>query len=287
MAKPKDIGAALANGGELKPVATTIQTMLKRIDIQQRFKEMLGQKAAGFMSSILSVSNQNKLLKTADPITIISAASVAASLDLPINSSLGFAHIVPYRDNKSGRVIAQFQMGWKGFVQLAMRSGQYKTMAVGPVCEGELVSANPFTGEYVFSHDAKKSDKIIGYVAYFKLLNGFEKYYYMTDEQLEKHGKRYSKSYETGLWSKNNGEPMKMKTVIKQLLSKFGILSIAMEKAISSDQALIKEDGTPEYLDKPEDQELLPEHGEGAGEDGEGGKEPEPEIPFGEPAPEK
>lgn len=270
MAKVDDVKNAITAQTETKPAVNTLETMLKSISVRGRFEDMLGKKAAGFISSIISVSNQNKMLKTADPVTIISAAAVAASLDLPVNPNLGFAHIVPYRDNKSNRVIAQFQMGWKGFVQLAMRSGQYKTMNVSTVYEGEIVKNNRITGEMEFDCEGKKSDKVIGYVAYFKLLNGFEKYLYMTKEQAEKHGKRYSKSYESGQWSKDF-DAMSMKTVIKMLLSKFGILSIEMQKAIETDQAVIKEDGTPDYVDSAtvenaQEAELVEE------------------IPFGEPA---
>jgi recombination protein RecT len=207
--------------------------------------------------------------------TIISAAAVAASLDLPVNPSLGFAHIVPYKDNKEGRVIAQFQLGWRGFNQLAMRSGQYKTMNVTQVYEGELIKYNRITGDMEFNLEGKTSDVVVGYVAYFKLLNGFEKYWYMTKEEAQKHGKRYSKSYESGQWTKDF-DAMAKKTVIKMLLSKFGILSIEMQKAIETDQAVIKEDGTPEYIDSNNSADELGDAQEPVGT--------ESEIPFGEKA---
>jgi recombination protein RecT len=234
-----------------------IAGLLSQESIRSRFEQVLGKKAAGFMSSVISAVNSNSELKKADPMTVISAAAVAASLDLPINPSLGFAHIVPYK--KDGVPIAQFQMGWRGFVQLGMRSGQYRTLNVCPVYEGELTENNRFTGEMHFDEKKKTSDKIIGYVAYFKLLNGFEKYLYMTVEQVMAHGKRYSKSFghENGKW-KTDPEAMSMKTVLKMLLSKFGILSIEMQSAVQYDQSVIKNmDGKFEYSDNPEKDETI------------------------------
>ncbi len=226
----------------------TLSILLSQDAVKHRFETVLGKKAPGFMSSIISATNANPELKKAEPMSIISAAAVAASLDLPINPSLGFAHIVPYK--KDGVPIASFQMGWRGFVQLGMRTGQYRTINITQVYEGELVSRNRFTGEMEFKEDAKVSEKIIGYVAYFKLINGFEKYYYMTTAECQAHGKRYSRSYskDTSKWQ-TDFDAMSMKTVIKMLLSKFGILSIDMQTAIQADQAVIKETGEYEYID--------------------------------------
>lgn len=225
-----------------------LKNMLAGESVKQRFKEILGQKAPGFISSILSVTNSNALLQKADPASIMNAAVIAATLDLPINGSLGFAYIVPYGGQ------AQFQIGYKGLVQLAMRSGQYKTINVSEVYEGEIKNVNRFTGEYEFGD--KTSDKVIGYMAYFKLINGFEKYFYMTREEAERHGKKYSQTFKrgTGLWS-TEFDTMSKKTVLKMLLSKFGILSIEMQRAVEFDQSIVHgdinniEDATPEYVD--------------------------------------
>lgn len=231
-----------------------ISALLSQESIKSRFDQVLGKKAPGFISSIISAVNSNKKLKDANPMTVVSAAAVAASLDLPINPSLGFAHIVPYAGQ------AQFQIGWRGLVQLAMRTGQYKTINVAPVHEGELVSHNPFTGEMEFDASARTSDKIIGYVAYFKLLNGFEKYNYMTVEECRAHGKRYSKFFDgkDAKWQ-TDFDAMSMKTVLKMLLSKFGILSIDMQTAVDADQAIVKADGEYEYVDNPENDPAEPE----------------------------
>ena len=238
---------------------STLSALLSSENIKKRFRDVLGENAAGFMSSILSATNSNPKLKNAEPMSVISAAAVAAALDLPINPSLAYAHIVPYKD------VAQFQMGWKGYVQLAQRTGLYLTINVSRVCEGELISENPFTGEINLSHTSRASDKVIGYVAYFKLLNGFEKYLYMTKEQCEKHGKRYSDFYkQTWSWWQKDFDVMAMKTVIKALLSKWGPLSIKMQLALQADQSIIKENGSYEYVDNepiPETPEKIKKKG--------------------------
>jgi len=236
------------------PIATvpdenrnSLKGMLDSPAIRKRFEDVLGKKAAGFISSIISAVSTNPKLREADYMSVIQAAAVAASLDLPINPSLGFAHIVPFKGK------AQFMLGWRGFVQLAMRTGQYKTVNVTPVCEGELVSHDKFTGEMAFDSDKKISDKVVGFVAYFRLMNGFEKFFYMTAEETAAHGKRYSVTYEyaTGKW-KTDFEAMSMKTVLKMLLSKYGILSIDMQTAIQADQAVVTNAGEYVYADNPE-----------------------------------
>jgi recombination protein RecT len=241
-----------------KNLPEKIDALLSRADIRKRFEDMLGKKAAGFMSSILSITNQSKELQVADPKSILSAAAIAASLDLPINPNLGFAHIIPYKGKDGTK--AQFQMGWKGFVQLAQRSAQYRTINVSIVCEGELVKHDKFTGETEFNQNTKKSDKVIGYVAYFRLLSGFEKYLFMSHEDAMAHGKRYSKSFANpnSPWQ-TMFDIMSMKTVTKLLLAKWGPLSIDMQMqlAMRADQAIIKETDSGEreydYADGKED----------------------------------
>ena len=219
---------------------------LEKDGIKNRFNEMLGKKAAGFMSSIITVQNSNPQLKECEPMSIIGAAAVAATLDLPIDKNLGFAHIVPY-----GKV-AQFQMGYKGFIQLAMRTGQYQTINACPIYDGEFISENRLTGEIVFDFNAKKSDTIIGFAAYFKMINGFEKTIYWTKEKITNHAKKYSKSFNnsSSRWQQDFNV-MALKTVIKSLISKWGILSIDMQTAIVTDQAVIKstEIEDIEYID--------------------------------------
>ena len=181
------------------------------------------------------------------------SAMTAATMKLPINPNLGFAYIIPYKNR--GHMEAQFQMGWKGFVQLAMRTGQYKTINAGPVYDGQIEDIDFITGEIV--RGRKKSDTVIGYVAYFQLVNGFSKTLYMSKEDCMKHAQEFSKSYKYGggVW-KTNFDAMATKTVLKQLISKYGIMSIDMQgealaTAIESDQAIIGEDGRPRYADNP------------------------------------
>jgi recombination protein RecT len=203
--------------------------------VMKNLRPMVGQKAQGFATSVLSVVNNNKLLQNSDPASIYYSAMVAASLDLPINPNLGFAAIVPY-----GRV-SQFQIMTRGLLQLAIRSGQYEKITNVPVHKGVLVKYDPFRDEYEFDASKRESDEVVGYVAYFRTVGGFEKYLYMTKEEVLAHGKRYSKAFNSGPW-KENTEAMCLKTVLKLLLSKYGILSIEMQRAIKFDQGVVKGD---------------------------------------------
>ena len=205
--------------------------------VMKNLRAMLGQKAQGFATSVLSVVNNNRLLQNSEPSSIYSSAMVAASLDLPINPDLGFAAIVPY-----GRV-SQFQIMTRGLIQLAIRSGQYERITNAPVHKGELVKYDPFRDEYEFDASKRESDEIIGYMAYFRTIGGFEKYFYMSKEEVLAHGKKYSKAFNSGPW-KDNTEAMCLKTVMKQLLKKYGILSIEMQRAIKFDQGVVKDDLT-------------------------------------------
>lgn len=227
--------------------AVTIQSLVSQESVKARFEELLGKKAPGFISSLLAVVNNNKLLAKANPNTIVAAGAMAASLDLPINQNLGFAYIIPYGNE------AQFQMGYKGYIQLAMRTGQYQTINAAEVYEGEIVKQNRFTGEYEFGE--KTSDKIVGYIAYFKLVNGFEKYLYMSIEEMQAHAKKFSKNYKGGTdkWGITDFHSMAIKTVLKRLISKYGILSIEMQgqsmvDAITNDggKMTMHDDGTLE-----------------------------------------
>lgn len=244
----------------------TVNTLIKQYSYKKRFNELLGKKAPGFISSLLNVANLPSL-KDAEPNSIISSAVVAATLDLPIDQNLGFAYIVPYNTKVGNEYIkkAQFQMGYKGYIQLAMRTGQYKTINAIEVYEGEIKRVNRLTGEIEFDYDNEFINReiVVGYVAYFKLLNGFEKTVYMSKEEMEIHAKKYSQSYSSSkdwivkgsLWS-TDFDGMAIKTVLKRLLSKYGILSIEMQSAITSDQAVIN-DSTPEYVDNQVREELL------------------------------
>lgn len=229
---------------------SSINAFLQSESIQRRLKQLVGENAAHWTSTILQIVTSNDLLKKAEPKTIVSAAIQSIVLNLPLDKNLGFAYIVPYKD------VAQFQIGYKGFIQLAIRTGQYKTMNVTTVYDGQLVDFNMLSGEIVLNKDAKKSDKVIGYFAYFRLLNGFEKSLFMTREQMEVHAKTYSQSYKKGygLWIERFDD-MGLKTVIKLLLMKWGILSIELQKAVKLDQSVITDiDGENiQYIDNMEE----------------------------------
>lgn len=214
---------------DLATTAPRVSGLLHQESVKKKFEEVLGKKAPAFISSIISAVSTNKALSECEPMSVVSAAGIAAAMDLPISPSLGLAHIVPYKG------VAQFQIGWKGFVQLAMRSGQYKTINLCIVYEGEVKNVDRFTGAMEFS-GKRDSEQVIGYLLYFKLLNGYEKYFYMTAEECFNHGKRYSRSFESpnGQW-KNNFDAMALKTVCKLGLSKYGVLSIEMQTAMISD----------------------------------------------------
>ena len=233
----------------------TIKSFFSRTDVRQKFEEMLGKRAPQFITSVLQIANSNAMLQKADPASIYNAAAVAATLDLPLNNSLGFAFIVPYNVKQSDgtyKAMAQFQISYRGLIQLAQRSGQFLTISAAPIYEGQLIEEDPLKG-FVFDFKAKKSDTVIGYAAYFKLLNGFEKSMYMTIAELKRHGKKFSKTFDksNGLWQ-TDFEVMASKTVLKLLLSKFGPLSVEIQKAVVNDQAVINDLGEPEYVDHEE-----------------------------------
>lgn len=213
--------------------------------------------AKKFVADISAVVSQNKMLKTCDAGSILSAGLTAQSLDLPMSPALGFCHVVPYR-TKNGD-LAQFQIGWKGLVQLAIRSNQYKKIGVRPVHAGEALGLDEF-GDEIVKFDHKYDDfPIVGYFAYFELNSGFKKTLYWTVDQCKAHAKRYSKSFGNGSstdnWT-NMFDTMAQKTVLKQLISKFGIMSVDIQKAIEVDQAVIKTDGTLTYVDSEEEESV-------------------------------
>jgi len=247
-AEPKDTG--------LK----ALKTYLNSAGIQQRFEQLLGKRAPGFIMSVLQIVSSNKDLVKCDIQSIYNAAATAAVLNLPLNNNLQFAHIVPYKDWKQGnKQFAQFQMGWRGFVQLAQRTGKYKTVNVTDVREGELKKRDRLAGAFEFEweqDDIKRNAlPIVGYVSFFALTDGFEKANYKTLDQIHAHARKYSKTYDRadGKWV-TDFPAMASKTVLKELLANYGPLSIEMTEALKYDQAIITGDPgnlKPEYLDNP------------------------------------
>lgn len=232
-----------------------VSQFLNQKNVLEKFADLLGTKAQGFIASVISAVNSNELLKNATNESIYSAALMAATLDLPVNQNLGFAYFIPFNNRKANKQECQFQIGYKGFIQLAMRSGQFKTISATPIYENQLVSENPLTG-FVFDF-TQKGNNVIGYAAYFSLINGFEKTLYMSIDELKKHGIAYSQTFKKGfgLWN-DNFDAMAQKTVIKLLLSKYAPLSIEMQKAQIADQSIIRNIDTMQ-VDYPDNSNIL------------------------------
>ena len=231
-----------------------LKQTLNAPSVKAKFEEMLGKRSSQFMTSITSVVQNNSLLQKADVNSIVMGSAIAASMDLPLNANLGYAALVPF--NAKDGCFAQLQVMVKGWTELFLRSGQCKSIICETVYEGQLVKKNKFTGEYTFDEDAKKSDKIIGFMAYFKLTNGFEKYDYMTIEEVKAHAQRFSQTYRkgTGIW-RDHFEAMGQKTVLKRLLTKYAPKSIEMQQMAIFDQSIVNgtidnmENATPNYAD--------------------------------------
>ena len=230
-----------------------LSNFLNSDSIKSKFAEVLGDKDKGvaFVTSILSVVNSNGQLANADQNSLYTAALMAATLDLPINPSIGHSFLVPFNTKQADgtyKTMVQFQISAKGLKQLAMRSGQFLKMNDSDVREGEIESVDRMTGEIKFKwiqDDKERLTKpVVGFISYFKLQNGFESTFYMTKEEVELHAKKFSQTYKkfgTGLW-KDMFEKMASKTVIKLHLSKDAPLSTSVQKALISDQAVIKND---------------------------------------------
>jgi len=239
--------------------ALTAKALFNKEEVKAKFQELLGKRASSFMTSVLQIVSSNPLLTKADPNSVYHSAAVSATLDLPLNNNLGFAYIVPYNQKQQDgtyKQVAQFQMGYKGFIQLAQRTGQFKSIGATRVFEGQLIKDDPLLGP-TFDWDKKKSDLIIGYAAAFSLLNGFEKVTFTSHDKLKEHGLKYSQTFKKGfgLW-KDDFDAMAIKTVLKLLLSKFAPLSIDMQKAVIVDQAVINDSETTDvtYTDNQDEQ---------------------------------
>ena len=206
-----------------------LKTILNNDTMKQSFRNVLEENAGAFMASILELYQSDTALQECDPNKIILEALKAATLKLPINKQLGFAYIIPYKG------IPQFQLGYKGYIQLAQRSGQYRYINADVVYEGEQVTYDRITGMLMITGEAT-SDTPIGYFAYFQLLNGFEKCVYWTREKVEAHAKRYSKAWnrQNSPWH-TNFDAMALKTVIRNIISKYGVMSVEFANAVAED----------------------------------------------------
>ncbi len=263
---------------------------LMNVDMQNYLSTVLGSRKEQFINNLLAVVGNDVKLQACTPTSLIYAATKATALGLPLDPNLGFAYIIPYKNTKKVKETqliaqksgdrpveqevtvsvkvqeAQFQIGWKGFVQLAQRTGAFEFINAGPVFDGELLGIDKKSGEP--NLDGKPvSNTIIGYFAYFKLLNGFQKTLYMTVSEVKKHATKYSQTFSSNLdyirnaskWT-TDFEAMAQKTVIKLLLSKYAPLSTdaqtvaQLKEAIRADQGIIDEQGNPDYVDGTTDE---------------------------------
>lgn len=231
-----------------KKKSNTVSALLSNEKTKHRLDEILGKRSSTFATSVLQIVNSNSSLQKCDPQSILNAALVATTLDLPINNQLGLAYIVPYGNQ------ATIQLGYRAYIQLAQRSGQFKTINVTEVKEGEVLNNDRLTGEMTFEWNTTANRAklpTIGFVAFFELLNGYKHTLYMTKEDVDIHAKKYSQTFKkfgTGLW-KDEYESMGKKTVLKLLLSKYAPLSVEMQRAVVSDQGVVKDFDGQETID--------------------------------------
>lgn len=207
-----------------------VKQLVKNAQVKNMIANVLHDREPQFATSIVSIVNSNRSLANVDQLSVIQSAMVAATLDLPIDQNLGYVWLVPYKGK------AQAQIGYKGYIQLAQRSGQYRAMNAVAVHEGELISWNPLTEEIGYDPTKRTSDNVIGYIGYFKLLNGFEKTVYWSREQIEAHRQRFSKAGGNSPWA-SDFDAMALKTVLKSMLTKWGPMSTQLAEAVSKDEA--------------------------------------------------
>ncbi|EOE6379478.1 recombinase RecT [Enterococcus hirae] len=235
------------------------KTLMSQTAMKKKFNDILHEKSDAFMGSLLTLVGGDDYLSKAEPMTIIASALKAATMDLPIDKNLGYAYIVPFnrKENVGKEWIthneAQFILGYKGYIQLAQRSGQYKALNAIEIYEGQLIEWNPLTEEFQFDYNAKQSDRVIGYVGFFELLNGFKKTVYWTKQEVEahriKHAKGFDKTKLTGAW-KENYDAMAIKTVLRNMLAKWGILSVEMQNAVTSDERVFRFDENNDLVEE-------------------------------------
>lgn len=239
-------------------------SVITDVRTQDYLTSVLGKNKGAFVNNLTALVSNNKMLQQCEPATLMFAALKSTALNLPLDQNLGFAYVIPYRNTRENVTEAQWQIGYKGITQLAIRSGQFITINVTDVREGELKARDRRTGhiqfEWIADDKEREKAKVIGYLGYFKLVNGYEKESYWSIEELEKHGTTYSQTYRTGrgVW-KDNFDSMAKKTVIKLMLNKGDApMSVEMQQAIQYDQSVILDaDGNARYIDnqKPSTEE--------------------------------
>lgn len=256
---------------------TTFSTFMTSDAVKNKINQMIAGKDGGkFITSIISLVSNNPAIAECEHSTILSSALLGESLKLSPSSQLGQFYIVPFKDkDKQGnvkRVVAQFQLGYKGYIQLAIRSGYYKKLNVLDIKEGELINYDPLSEtievRLIEDEEEREQARTIGYYAMFEYQNGFKKSLYWSRSKMEAHAKKYSQAYRSDIkyhtsysfWSKDF-DGMAFKTMLRQLISKWGIMSVDFQTAITNDMAVITEpNGQPQYVDNQEDIiEVMPE----------------------------
>ena len=254
-----------------KSVNQIMNAMLDGENLRNRFNDLLGKRAPQFISSIVSLVNSDKNMQQAfyeSPMTVIQASLKAASFDLPVDQNLGYAYIVPFnnfnKDSGTSKMEATFILGWKGMHQLAIRTGAYKTINVVDVREGELKNYNRLTEEieieFIEDEDERESKPVIGYVGYYRLVNGTEKTIYMTVKQIENHEKKFRKGKYQGKGWRDDWDAMARKTVYRRLIGKWGVMSI--EYQTSRDGANLADQMRDEMTDAGNSETVQPITGE-------------------------
>lgn len=259
----------MANEVIAKPKSqVTFSGFMTSEGIKKKVNEIIGSKEKGarFISSIVSAVSTNPQLAQCENASILSGALLGESLNLSPSPQLGRYYLLPFKDKNRG-MVAQFILGYKGYLELAQRSGQYKDINVIEVKEGEYKGRDRLTGnptfEFIEDDDIRDSKETIGYMATFTLINGFTKTIYMTKKQMEEHALQYSSGYRADkknktaytFWSKDFSS-MAYKTLLRQLISKWGIMSVDMQNAFEGDMAVINEDGSKNYVDNVVDTEF-------------------------------
>ena len=249
------------------PSKLGFKALMSTPQMKKKFTDILHEKSDSFMGSLMTLVGGDNYLSQAEPMTIIASALKAATMDLPIDKNLGYAYVVPFnRYEKKGKNWithneAQFILGYKGYIQLAQRSGQYKALNALAIYDGQLIDWNPLTEEFTFDYKAKVSDEVIGYVGFFELLNGFKKTVYWTKQEIESHRIKNSTNKDkeklSGAWV-DNYDSMAIKTVLRNMLSKWGLLSVEMQAAITSDEKVFRVDENNDLIEETDLSDMEP-----------------------------
>lgn len=245
-----------------------ITQYLNNEKMQDYLKSVIGSNKDKFVTNLVSAVNQNKALQDCSNMSLVSGALVASTLNLSLNSSFGYAYLVPFKNTKAKTIEAQFQIGYKGYIQLAMRTGEYQRLNAVPIYKSQFAGWNALTEDLqVKDVDDFGDDEVVGYVAYFRLNNGFEKTMFWSYSKMMTHADKYSQAFKAAMYDKlqkgqipndelwkyssfwyKDFDSMALKTMLRQILSKYGILSEEMQKAYEFDNSVV-ENGSPRYVD--------------------------------------